>query len=58
MPRSLKTETRQIHARVLLPDGKKTRDLQREKDRVERLLLNIMPESVYEEKKEYGTVSP
>ena len=35
-----------------------TRDLQREKDRVERLLLNIMPKSVYEEMKDYGTVTP
>lgn len=35
-----------------------TRELQKEKDRVERLLLNIMPRSVYEEMKEYGTVTP
>lgn len=35
-----------------------TRELQREKDRVERLLLNIMPKSVYEEMKDYGTVTP
>lgn len=34
------------------------RDLQREKDRVERLLLNVMPKSVYEEMKDYGTVTP
>jgi class 3 adenylate cyclase len=34
------------------------RDLEREKDRVERLLLNIMPKSVYEEMKDYGTVTP
>lgn len=34
------------------------RELQREKDRVERLLLNIMPKSVYEEMKDYGTVTP
>jgi adenylate cyclase len=37
---------------------KNARDLQREKDRVERLLLNIMPKSVYEEMKDYGTVTP
>lgn len=37
---------------------KNSRDLQREKDRVERLLLNIMPKSVYEEMKDYGTVTP
>lgn len=34
------------------------RELQREKDRVERLLLNVMPKSVYEEMKDYGTVTP
>jgi adenylate cyclase len=37
---------------------KNARDLQREKDRVERLLLNIMPKSVYEEMRDYGTVTP
>ena len=37
---------------------KNARDLQREKDRVEKLLLNIMPRSVYEEMKEYGTITP
>ena len=37
---------------------KHTRELQREKDRVEKLLLNIMPRSVYEEMKDYGTVTP
>ncbi len=37
---------------------KNARDLQREKERVERLLLNIMPRSVYEEMKDYGTVTP
>ncbi len=37
---------------------KNARDLQREKDRAERLLLNIMPKSVYEEMKDYGTVTP
>jgi adenylate cyclase len=37
---------------------KNARDLQREKERVERLLLNIMPKSVYEEMKDYGTVTP
>ena len=34
------------------------RELEREKDRVERLLLNVMPKSVYEEMKDYGTVTP
>ena len=37
---------------------KNAREVEREKDRVERLLLNIMPKSVYEEMKEYGTVTP
>lgn len=37
---------------------KNARDLEREKDRVERLLLNIMPKSVYEELMDYGTVTP
>jgi adenylate cyclase len=37
---------------------KNARELEREKDRVERLLLNIMPKAVYEEMKDYGTVSP
>lgn len=35
-----------------------TRDLEREKERVERLLLNIMPKSVYEEFKTFGVVTP
>lgn len=34
------------------------RDLQREKERVDRLLLNIMPRSVYEEMKHFGMVTP
>jgi class 3 adenylate cyclase len=34
------------------------RELEREKERAERLLLNIMPKSVYEEMKDYGTVTP
>jgi class 3 adenylate cyclase len=34
------------------------RELQREKERAERLLLNIMPKSVMEEMKDYGTVTP
>jgi adenylate cyclase len=37
---------------------KNSRDLQREKERTERLLLNIMPKSVYEEMRDYGTVTP
>jgi hypothetical protein len=32
--------------------------LEREKDCVERLLLNIMPKSVCEEMKDYGTETP
>ena len=34
------------------------RDLQREKERVEKLLLNVMPRSVYEEMKNFGTATP
>jgi class 3 adenylate cyclase len=37
---------------------KHTRDLQKEKDRVEKLLLNIMPKAVYEEMKNFGTATP
>ena len=37
---------------------KSRRDLQLEKDRVEKLLLNIMPKSVYEEMKDFGTTTP
>jgi class 3 adenylate cyclase len=35
-----------------------SRELKREKERAERLLLNIMPRTVMEEMKEYGTVTP
>jgi adenylate cyclase len=35
-----------------------SKELEREKERVERLLLNIMPKSVYEEMMDYGTVTP
>jgi adenylate cyclase len=34
------------------------RDLEKEKERVERLLLNIMPRSVVDELQEYGTATP
>jgi adenylate cyclase len=34
------------------------RELEKEKDRVEKLLLNIMPRAVLEEMKDYGTTSP
>lgn len=37
---------------------KNARELQHEKERAERLLLNIMPRAVYEEMKDYGTVTP
>jgi len=37
---------------------KNARELQREKERAEKLLLNVMPRSVYEEMKDYGTVTP
>ena len=35
-----------------------SRDLLREKERVERLLLNLMPRPVYEELKDYGAAAP
>ncbi|MEM7668102.1 MAG: adenylate/guanylate cyclase domain-containing protein [Pseudomonadota bacterium] len=35
-----------------------TRDLEREKERVEKLLLSIMPRTVYEEYKTFGVVTP
>jgi adenylate cyclase len=34
------------------------RELQREKERVEKLLLNIMPRSVFDEMTQFGTVTP
>ena len=37
---------------------KNARELQKEKERVEKLLLNIMPKSVYEEMRDYGTATP
>lgn len=35
-----------------------TREIRREKEQVEKLLLNIMPRSVYEEFKTFGVVTP
>lgn len=37
---------------------KQNRDLQKEKDRVEKVLLNIMPKTVYEEWKQFGVTTP
>jgi len=37
---------------------KHARELQKEKDRVEKLLLNVMPRPVYEEMKEFGMATP
>ncbi|MCW5724392.1 MAG: adenylate/guanylate cyclase domain-containing protein [Maricaulaceae bacterium] len=37
---------------------KNAKELQREKERVEKLLLNIMPRTVYEELRDYGTTTP
>ncbi len=37
---------------------RRTRELEREKVQVEKLLLNVMPRSVYEEYKSFGTVTP
>ncbi|MEH6650446.1 MAG: adenylate/guanylate cyclase domain-containing protein [Motiliproteus sp.] len=37
---------------------KNAKELEKEKDRVERLLLNVMPKQVYEELKDFGTTTP
>ena len=37
---------------------KNARELQREKERVEKLLLNVMPRSIYEELRDFGTTTP
>lgn len=37
---------------------KQNRVLEREKERVEKLLLNVMPKSVYEEMKSFGVTTP
>ncbi|MCB1342229.1 MAG: adenylate/guanylate cyclase domain-containing protein [Pseudooceanicola sp.] len=37
---------------------RRARELEREKAQVEKLLLNVMPRSVYEEYKTFGTVTP
>lgn len=37
---------------------RQNRDLRKEKERVEKLLLNIMPQQVYEEWKEFGVTAP
>lgn len=37
---------------------RQTRELQQEKERAEKLLLNIMPRRVYEELNDYGTTTP
>jgi adenylate cyclase len=37
---------------------RQNRDLRKEKDRVEKLLLNIMPRTIYEEWKEFGVTAP
>ena len=37
---------------------RQNRDLRKEKDRVEKLLLNIMPRTIYEEWKAYGVTAP
>ncbi len=37
---------------------KQNRQLRHEKERVEKLLLNVMPKTIYEELKEFGVTSP
>lgn len=55
--------TKQREAEYLLDSYSKmqerhTRELEREKERVEKLLLNIMPRSVYEEMRDSGFTTP
>ncbi|MGY1709908.1 adenylate/guanylate cyclase domain-containing protein [Geodermatophilus sp. SYSU D00758] len=55
--------SKQMEAEYMLDSYSKmvernTRELQREKERVEKLLLNIMPRTVFNEMTEYGTVTP
>lgn len=55
--------TKQREAEYLLDSYSKmqerhTRELEREKDRVEKLLLNIMPRAVYEEMRDSGFTTP
>jgi len=55
--------TKQKQAEYLLESyskiaEKNAKDLEHEKNRAERLLLNIMPKAVFEEMKDYGTVTP
>jgi len=55
--------TKQREAEYLLDSysqmvERNTRELQREKDRVEKLLLNIMPRAVYEEMRDSGFTTP
>jgi class 3 adenylate cyclase len=55
--------SRQKQAEYLLDSYSKlqekhTRELRREKERGEKLLLNIMPRSVYEEMRDFGTTTP
>jgi adenylate cyclase len=55
--------TKQREAEYMLDSYSKmvernTRELQREKERVEKLLLNIMPRAVYQEMKDFGSTTP
>ena len=59
MRRHLQRTPGRIHAGFLFDHGRAThKELQKEKDRVEKLLLNVMPKAVYEELKDYGTTTP
>jgi len=55
--------TKQKEAEYMLDSYSKlaernARELTREKERVEKLLLNVMPKSVYQELREFGTTTP
>jgi adenylate cyclase len=59
----LRDATKQREAEYLLDSYAKmvernTRELERERDRIEKLLLNIMPRAVYEEMKDSGYTTP
>jgi class 3 adenylate cyclase len=60
---TLMQETKQKQAEYMLESysqlaERNAKELEREKVRAERLLLNIMPKGVYEEMKDFGTVTP
>lgn len=51
-------ETEALIASYSAMADRRARDLEREKTRVEKLLLNLMPRTVYDEFRNFGTVTP